>query len=40
MDHFRYPIGQFVQIHNPTAEQRNKWIKDISGTVPALRETV
>lgn len=40
MDHFRYPIGQFEPIQNPTPEQRNRWIEDISEIPKILRLTV
>jgi hypothetical protein len=39
-DHFRYPIGQFEPIQNPTPEQRNRWIEDISEMPKILRLTV
>jgi hypothetical protein len=40
MDEFRYPIGKFEQIQNPTSEQRNKWIDDIAETGKILRLSV
>lgn len=40
MDDFRYPIGKFEQIENPTSKQRNKWIEDISETGKILRLAV
>jgi uncharacterized damage-inducible protein DinB len=40
MEHFRYPIGQFEPMEQPTAEQRNRWIEDISVMPKALRLTV
>ncbi|MGP7816164.1 YfiT family bacillithiol transferase [Niallia sp. 01092] len=40
MDHLSFPIGQFEPIHNPTPEQRNRWIKDISEISKILRQTV
>jgi uncharacterized damage-inducible protein DinB len=40
MDHFRYPIGQFESIQNPTPEQLNKWIEDISEIPNILRLNV
>ncbi|WP_187768231.1 YfiT family bacillithiol transferase, partial [Paenibacillus sp. PL91] len=40
MDDFRYPIGKFEQIENPTSEQCNKWIEDISETGKILRLAV
>ncbi len=39
-DHFRYPIGQFQPIHNPTLEQRNRSIQDISEIAKILRLNV
>jgi hypothetical protein len=40
MDHFRYPIGQFKPIQDPTPEQRNRWIADIAEIPKILRSTV
>jgi hypothetical protein len=40
MDHFRYPIGQFEPIQNPTPEQRNIWIENIWEIPKILRLTV
>jgi hypothetical protein len=40
MDPIRYPIGHFEPIQQPTPEQRNGWIKDISQMPTILRLTV
>lgn len=40
MDHFRYPIGQFEPIQNPTPKQRSRWFEDISEIPKILRLTV
>lgn len=36
----RFPIGQFEPLQNPTPEQRNKWIQEISEMPTLLRLTV
>lgn len=40
MDHFRYPLGQFEPSRNPTPEQRNSWMEEISELPTLLRQTV
>ncbi|MFX3633880.1 MAG: YfiT family bacillithiol transferase [Candidatus Pristimantibacillus sp.] len=40
MDHWRYPIGQFVPIESPTPEQRIGWIEEITQQPSILRLTV
>jgi hypothetical protein len=37
MEDFRYPIGKFEQMQNPTSVQRNKLIDDIAETGEILR---
>ncbi len=39
-DHIRFPVGQFEPVQNPTPEQRNKWIQEISELPKLLRLTV
>lgn len=40
MEQLRYPIGQFIAIKNPTAEQRHSWIEEISAIPQIFRLTV
>jgi hypothetical protein len=40
MDSYRYPIGQFEPLPNPTREQRNEWIDEIAAMPAHLRQTV
>ncbi|WP_338043983.1 DinB family protein [Paenibacillus lutrae] len=40
MDRFRYPIGLFEPVPNPTSQQRKKWIEDIAAIPGILRHTV
>ncbi len=40
MDDLRYPIGQFETVHQPTQEQRNSWIEEVSAMPVHLRYTV
>jgi hypothetical protein len=40
MNQLQYPIGQFEQIEQPTPEQRNSWIDDISEMPKKLQLTV
>ncbi|MCQ6557177.1 YfiT family bacillithiol transferase [Paenibacillus mendelii] len=40
MDRYRYPIGQFEPVREPTSEQRNTWIEVISVMPANLRMTV
>ncbi|MBP3951864.1 YfiT family bacillithiol transferase [Bacillus suaedae] len=39
-EQIRFPIGQFEPLQNPTPEQRNKWIQEISEMPKLLRLTV
>ncbi|APH04159.1 YfiT family bacillithiol transferase [Bacillus weihaiensis] len=39
-EQIRFPIGQFEPLQNPTSEQRNKWIQEISELPKLLRLTV
>lgn len=40
MDSIRYPIGPFVPIEEPTADERQRFKEQIPGIVPALRQMV
>lgn len=40
MDHLRYPIGRFEPIPNPTPEQLDSWITDISELSDTVRQTI
>lgn len=39
-DTYRFPIGQFQAIENPTPEQRNRWIAEIAEMPKLLRLSV
>lgn len=39
-NHIRFPIGPFEPVQNPTPEQRNIWIQEISELPKRLRLTV
>ncbi|MGF7035169.1 putative damage-inducible protein DinB [Paenibacillus mucilaginosus] len=40
MDAYRFPIGPFHGVPNPSPQQRMEWMEEILGLAPALRQTV
>ncbi|WP_426446167.1 YfiT family bacillithiol transferase [Paenibacillus sp. S-38] len=40
MDTYRFPIGPFQEVPNPSPDQRREWMEGIMGLAPALRLAV